>query len=193
MKLGEKDEGQRKFIAAKRVQGYSAPPLASAGFLFPQPPLTAEVRPSWVLSKKRQSSQISRKNIDYSRPRQGLLDHFLKILAQQHPCPHPQHPSSQERNIWGFINMKGKSFSLDFCSLISRACPKPAASRSGCIVSWAESYFLALCSLQQPPPPRPHSVPLGKNIAPLSFSLHIIQKISLHSLDFIIESSFLIS
>lgn len=136
-------EGQRKnsrwqswdwnpglFLRIQCSRALRLPALASAGPLFHQSPhwLLESASPGAFPRKDKASTQAVM-TLMMSSQRQGIVAHFLKILAQQHPCPHPHHPSSQERDVWYFMNMKGKIIPCRFLQShspsLSNASSKP--------------------------------------------------------------------
>lgn len=95
-----------------RIQCSRAPSLPALGLassvFYRSPHRVLESASAGSFPRKDKASKQAVMTLIMPSQRQGILDHFLKILAQQHPCPHPHHPSSQERNVWHFINMRKK-------------------------------------------------------------------------------------
>lgn len=98
--------------------------------------------------------------------RQGIWDHFLKALAQQHWSPHPYHPYLPRNKFTVFINMKGRKCPVEFCNLISRSLSN-ASSKSGrlhCLLG-----CILFCSVLQIAETSPHLPGTGQKHITLSF------------------------
>lgn len=149
--------------AESRTQGHSA-------CLFHRVPLYQP--PHWLLlsdspgsfPRKDKAPKQAVMTLIIPSQRQGIWDHFLKTLAQQHWNPHPYHPWSQEINVQYFINMKGKKIP---CGVLQSHFPElvkcQQRARLAAQFAWLYLIFVVFCRLQMPLPTLPE---LNKNISP---------------------------